>query len=181
MKALRRSLCLAILLPSLAACGDSTSSGSLGPADVAQLYELCELTFVPDNPTQPTVDIRSQAFETINTSVRKPQLALDADRTAGILFTRKGQFVPQEIRGTFSMSGQQVVLRLPTSANPSDYLLPETVWLDFQESPRQLTADATTYAAKRAAYARLAGIPEAGLADQIPGHLTARAQLQACN
>jgi hypothetical protein len=181
MKALRRSLCLAILLPSLAACGDSTSSGSLGPADVAQLYELCELSFVPDNPTQPSVDIRSQAFETTNTSVRKPQLALDEDRTVGLLFTRKGQFVPQEIRGTFTVSGEQVVLRFPTSENPANYLLPETVWLDFQDSPRQLTADATTYAVKRTAYAGLAGIPEAGLADQIPGHLIARAQFETCN
>jgi hypothetical protein len=181
MKAFRRSLSLAILLPALAACGDSTSSGDLGPADVAQLYELCELTFVPNNPTQPTVDVRSQAFETTNTSVRQPQLALDADRSVGLLFTRKGQFVPQEIRGTFTVSGEQVVVRFPASENPSNYLLPETVRLDFQESPLQLTADSTTYAAKRTAYAGLAGIPEAGLADQIPGHLVARAQFGTCN
>jgi hypothetical protein len=181
MKVFRRTLHLAILLPALAACGDSTTSEGLAPSDVAQLYELCALNFVPDNPTQPSVDIRSQAFETTNASIRKPQLALDTDRTAGILFTRKGQFVPQEIRGTFTLSGEQVVLRLPSSENPSEYLLPETVWLNFQESPQQLTADATTYAVKRAAYARLAGIPEAGLADQIPGHLTASARLETCN
>ena len=178
MKALRRSLCLAILLPSLAACGDSTSSSNLSPSDVAQRYELCAMTFIPDNPTQPSVDIRNQAFETTNPSIQKPQLALDSDGIAGILFTRKGQFVPQEIRGTFTVSGQQVVLRIPTSENPSDYLIPETVRLDYQESPRQLTA---TYAANRAAYARLAGIPEAGLADQIPGHVTASAQLDTCS
>lgn len=181
MKGFRRSMCLMALVPALAACGDATGSSNLSPVDVAGLYEICTLTFTPDNPTQPPVDIRARAFETTDSRIQLPHLALDVDRTSGLIFTRKDQFVRQEIRGTYDLSESGVILRLSKSADPASYLLPEMLRLDFQPSPLQLSTDGVGYSAAREDYARLAGIPETGLAEKIPGHLVARAESESCN
>jgi hypothetical protein len=181
MKRFRKEVALALLAPALAACGDATGSSGLTPADVAGLYEICALKFIPDNPTQPAVDIRTRVFETTKPGVRSPQLALDVDRRAGILFTLKDRNVPDELTGNFSLAGDRVVVSLPASEDPSSYLLPGSFSLDFQTTVPELSSDANSYSVDRDDYARLSGTPETGLAAQIPGHLSMRAQTLQCD
>jgi hypothetical protein len=181
MKRFRKEVALALLAPALAACGDATGSSSLTPADVAGLYEICTMRFIPDNPTQPDVDIRATVFETTKPGVRSPQLALDVDRRAGILFTLKDRNVPDELTGSFNLTGDRVVVSLPASEDPSSFLLPGSLSLDFQTTVPELTSDANVYSVDRDDYARLSGVSEAGLAAQIPGHLSVRAQTLQCN
>lgn len=180
MKEFRRYLSLLALVPLVAACGDSTGPAGLKPADVAGLYRICAIEFVPENPTQPRLDVLTTVFETTNVEVQKPRIALDANGRSTLMFTKKGEFGPRLIEGAFDLNGDRVTVRIPATASPSTYLLPEILQLTYQEEIPELSAEAGVYSVKRDDYARLAGIPAAGLAEQIPGRLSVRAQSLPC-
>jgi hypothetical protein len=178
----RRWLAAPLML-ALAACDDGTGPDRLIPEDVAGIYAVCTLSFVPENAALPTVDVRTAAFE-LSQDRQQPFLALDPNsaRTFELQYVPRGQFSDREVRGTYALRPEQVELRFNTTGvNPSDLLLPERVTLDFQPSPLQVSAgESPFYSVPRSTYAQLAGIGESGLAEQIRGRLAARFQAPRC-
>ena len=170
----------ALLVPLLAACDDTTGAGGLQLDEVAGFYTVCALGFTPTG-AQPVVNVRAVAFE-LSRPNDLPRLALDPSGTFELEYTPKGQFTDRELDGSFSISGDRVSLRFEGPAGDrEDLLLPERLHLDFQTSPLELSlVSSEEYSVRRADYATLAGVPEAGLAEQIPGRLSARFAAAGC-
>ena len=169
----------ALALLALGACdGDGTGpSGRLTAEQVAGRYEVCELRFAPEG-AQPAVDVLAAGVEAGSAT-----LAVDGNqRYYELQFTRKGEFTDREIAGSYELGREEVTLQLTSTADVRDaLLLPDRIRLGHQESPRRLAAAGETpYDVPRADYARLAGIPEAGLADRIPGRLHATFSVAPC-
>jgi hypothetical protein len=181
-----RRLLLLLCVPALAACGDSTGPGdNLTTQDVAGIYSLCALSFVPEGGVLPAVDIRAKAFETTNTQVLQPRVTVDVNpATFELKYTPIGQFSDRELDGSYTIRGNTVTLKFGTGSDvaPGTLLLPGTIPVDFQKSPQALSTDGTAvYNVAKADYARLAGISESGLAAQIPGRTTARFSTGSCS
>lgn len=178
-KRMRRGASL-LALAALAACDDTTGPGGdrLQPEDVAGVYLVCQLRFVPEG-AQPEVDIVAAG---INPGAA--QLALDVEpQSFELEFTPRGQFTDRELRGSYDLREGEVTLRPSTTGvNRESLLLPDRIPLAFQASPRRLTLQSSQpYDVPRADYARLAGIPETGLATRIPGRLSARFGFPGCS
>lgn len=178
----RRWLAVPLMLV-LSACDDGTGPDRLTPEDVAGIYAVCTLSFVPENTALPTVDVRTAAFE-LSQDRPQPFLALDPNtaRTFELQYVPRGQFSDREVRGSYELRREQVNLRFNTSGvNPAELLLPELVVLDFEPSPLRLSVgESPLHSVPRSSYARLAGIGESGLAEQIRGRLAARFQAPRC-
>lgn len=157
----------------LAACdGDPSgpSGARLTAEDVAGRYAVCALRFVPEG-AQPEVNIVAAAFET-GTS----ELAVDrGSRDFELEYVPRGEFADRELTGTYSLGTEELTLNFTVGVSARErILLPERIRLAYQASPRRLTADGSVrHDVPRGEYARLAGIPETGLADRIPGRLHA--------
>lgn len=179
---MRRSSRLSLLLLAtlVAACDNDSSPVGPSPADVAEIYSVCELAFVPAGALT-RVDVAAVAFETTDTRVQEPELRVDPGTDVQLVYTPKGGFVSQEVRGTYSLRGDRVTLRFPQSGRNA-LLLPEQLALDFQASPQQLSVtSSSSYSVPRADYARLSGQPEANLAPQIEGQLAATFRVGGCS
>lgn len=162
----------------LAACGDGdggTRPAALTRAEVADIYAVCALSFVPDG-VLPPVDIRSAAFELDNPQVSHPRLGLEGTGTFEMEYTPKGQNTDRELPGSFDTSGtDQVELRFANPTAVASILLPDRLVLRFQAGTKTLSTGANPqYTVPRSDYARLAGVSESGLAERIPGRLAAR-------
>lgn len=172
-----RAIAVVASTAALAGCGSSSISGPQ-PADVAGIYAVCTLQFEPESDALPTVDIRGTAFEVENPEVDPPELRLNSTGELQLQYTPAGEFVEENIRGSFTVVGSEVRITWGTTGstvNPSALLLPATVNLSYSESPRSLALDAgPLYNVPRTDYARLADISESGLAEQIPGRVVAR-------
>jgi hypothetical protein len=173
-----RRLLILLCVPVLAACDDSTGPSGLTGDDVAGVYEVCSLAFVPDGGVLPTVDIKAKAFETANTNVLQPRVTVDVlGSTFELKYTPKGQFSDRELDGTYSIRGSTVTLKFGPGSDvePGTLLLPGSIPVEFQESPLELGTEGTAvYNVPRNSYAQLAGVSASGLAEQIPGRATAR-------
>lgn len=181
----RKAAACGVLVLALAACGDEPR-GPTGPTgeEVAGIYSVCALTFDPEGDLLTEVDVLDRGIETDEDSgVRAPQLQVDASRQFQLLFTPEGQFVERNLSGTYTPAGTRVRLTFSAgTAQAASFLLPGTLELAFQATPKSLTTAATTvYDVARADYARLAGVSESGLADRIPGRLMAVFQSPGCN
>lgn len=178
MKGAWRYLGAVLAAAALAACDDGTATGST--VDVAGLYTACTLAFGPSNTALPAVNLMTQVFAS------SPKLALDTDRVAQLQYTRKGQIRTEFLDGTYDPGGDVVLVHFPNNATTTSLLLPASKGLDLDVEASSLTLPVLSvngsveYTVPRADYARLAGISETGLADQIPGRLTARLA-QACS
>jgi hypothetical protein len=171
-----------LFLAGFAATACDDDDGPTGPtrADVAGIYRVCQLTFVPAGALA-SVNLLDTAFETQNTQVQRPELRLDRTRNdIELVYTPRGEFVSRSVRGTYDLSGQRVTLRFPDSARNA-LLLPERLTLNFQTTPRQLaTASSDPFTVPRADYARLSGQAETNLAPQIEGRLSATFRENSC-
>lgn len=182
MRSFLRPLTAALLVPLLAACDDDgTGVDRLLPSEVAGRYAVCTLTFTPSG-AQPSIDLRARAFQTSPA----PELRLNATQELQLVFvpSGEGQFVEQNIRGVFRINGQVVELDFDATGTrqPASVLLQDPLRLNFQGSPQTLSIGTTSqYDVPRADYARLAGIPEAGLAERIPGALAATFRAGGCS
>lgn len=171
----------------LGACDDSTGPGGdrLQPEDVSALYNVCQLAFDPTGSTLPTVDIMAAAFN-VDGSARDPEIGLDVNpQLVELDYVPKGQVNDREIRGTYSLGSTATVqIRFNSSGvSPAPLLIPENRDLDFafEESPMALTLAASAqYSVARADYVALSGADPEGLAEQIPGVLSARFQVASC-
>lgn len=167
----------------LAACGDN-SGGITGPTaeDVAGIYAVCSLTFSPEGDLLADVDIVDRGFEPGGGEIRNPQLQVDSNRALQVVFTPRGQFVERTFLGAYIHAGTRLQLSFTGgTADWTDYLLPPTLEVAFQETPKSLTTAATAiYEVDRADYARLAGVSESNLAARIQGRLMAVFQSGGC-
>lgn len=173
-----------ITILALGGCGDA-SGGITGPSpeEVAGIYSICSLTFDPGGDLLADVDIVDRGFEPGSQEIRAPQLQIDATRDFQVVFTPEGQFVERTLLGTYVPAGTRLRLSFTGgTAAAADYLLPPTLELAFQETPKSLTTAATPlYEVDRDDYARLAGISESNLAPRIEGRLMAVFQAGGCS
>jgi hypothetical protein len=172
-----------LVLLATVACDDD-GGGPLGPSPeaVAGIYAVCSLDFDPEGDLLTTVNIIERGFETEDQQIRAPQLQVDVSRQFQILFTPKGQFVERSLLGTYTPIATRVQLGFTGgTAQAASFLLPQSLEVAFQETPKSLTTAATAiYDVARADYARLAGVSESGLADRIPGRMLAVFQAGGC-
>jgi hypothetical protein len=177
-----RFLVFALLFPLLAACDDDgTGPERLTGEDVAGFYDVCSLTFTPEGDL-PVVAIDEAAFAQ-GEQIRVPQLIVNPSRTFELSFTPEGQLSDEELRGTLDLGVNRVRARFTTgTVDRSDFLLPAEFTLNFQESPQTLRLERSpVFNVARADFARLAGISESGLAQQIPGRFSARFAVGSCS
>lgn len=181
---LRGWLAPLLLLP-LAACGDDDGSGPdrLTAGEVAGVYSVCQLTFVPEGGLA-SVAIPQVAFESQASGVQPPALRVDPLQEIQLVYTPKGGFVSQDLRGTFQLSGADgVTLRFDDrgTVRRGTLLLPERTTLRYTGTPQALVSTGgETYTVPRADYARLSGQSETNLAEQIRGSLTASFRAGGC-
>lgn len=177
-----RVLSLCAALAAFGACSDSTGPGDrLQPEDVAAIYSVCELSFVPTGGLLPSVSLLVTSFEFGEDVSKNPTIGLDpnAQRTLELTYVPKGSINDQEIHGTYNLRGSSTVeIRFNRNqVDPNQFLIPDNRVLsfEFQESPLQLTMAASEqYNVTRDVYVTLSGVDPAGLANQIPGALKAR-------
>ena len=169
-----------------AACGDDDGTGpSLTPERVGGTYNVCSLAFNPTNDLLPDVDVLASAVNLEPGS--QPQLRLSTQTSDFVFeFIEEGDVIREQLRGTYSGSGNRVTLDFRGgSVSPSSLLLNQRLGLDFQAEPKALlspAADAQTlYTVSRSRYAELADVSEEGLANPIPGTLSARFTAGACS
>ena len=184
----RRSLLLVPLVMMSVACdGDSTGTAGLIPEEVAGVYSICTLTFTPEGGVLPAVDIRDKAMETNpQGGISAPNLKLNptSDRMFELEYVPRGQIIAQRPSGTYGLGRGTVTLNFTGGgAAVSSILLPNSILLDFQTGPNRLqtASGQSTYLVPRANYARLAGVSETNLPDQVRGSLNARFAVGGCS
>lgn len=183
-----RLLALASVLT--AACDGDGGPGPdrLTPGEVAGVYAVCTLRFQPSQTVLPAADIRANVIAT-PAPAGKPEPSLTLSPSTDeyeLVYTRKSDSFLQQQRGSVGFGQQDVFVRLYNGNDASqiarETLLPPTLSLRFEESPRRLSVSPGSFAyqVRRADYARAAGISEEGLQDQINGTLTATFQAGGC-
>jgi len=184
---------LARVLPAallaLAACdgGNSFDPDRLTADQVDALYEICDLRFVPVNGVLPTADVR-QGVMNLNPPATRPRPSLSlSNGDFDFTYTRKSDNFLQQLRGSYSLGTDDVVLRIYSGETPTalaaELLLPQNVPLRFADSPRRLTAGGNgfIYTVRRADYARAANVSENGLQERIEGRIVASLAAPSCS
>lgn len=171
----------------LSACGgDGGTGGSrLNPADVAGVYQVCDLAFTPANAILPAAELLRAVVDTTPPAGRpEPTLAVALNGTYDLVYTRQSDNFLQQLRGGVTYGQDAVVLDLPGGAIAAELLLPRTLSLRFNGTGGQrLTAaagDNFAYAVARADYARAAGVSQEGLQNTINGSLRVSLSTGAC-
>jgi hypothetical protein len=184
-QALSLSALLSVAL--LSACdGDGgTRSSRLDPAEVAGVYQVCDLAFTPSNAILPAAQLLRTVVDTMPPAGRpKPTLAVAANGTYDLVYTRRGDNFLQQQRGSVNFGQEFIMLALPTGVIPSELLLPRELSLRFSSAgSKRLTAaagDNFAYPVARADYARAAGVSEEGLQNTINGSLRASLSTGTC-
>lgn len=178
-----RSTAVALLGTALVACGDGgTGPVPVSPDEVADIYRICTLRFEPSG-SQPPVDIREEVFELENPDVGSPQLRMNPTQEMQLVYTNRGEFVERSMTGTFTIRGDRVRLRITAgTVAPSAILLPPELELTYRANPKALVAEPSDiYEVRRQDYTRVSGVSESGLAETIPGRLTAAFRKGTCS
>ena len=184
LAALARALPLAA---ALAACnGGGTDVPRLTPAQVAGVYNVCSLRFIPQQGALPAANLLSTIINTAPPPPKQPP-SLTLSGTANqyqLVYTRKSDNFLQTITAGVHFYTSEVALDFPDqdqSEITRELLLPTQLWLSFADSPTRLeNSTSLVYAVRRADYARAAGITEEGLAANISGQLTVTLATGAC-
>jgi hypothetical protein len=171
----------------LGACkGGGTDVPSLTPEQVAGVYSICSLRFIPEQGALPAANLLQTVINTAPPAPKQPpSLTLSGtEQRYQLVYTRKSDNFLQTVSGDVHLYPTQAALDLPNdnqSEVTRELLLPTQLWLGFAENPRHLLTNSTlVYQVRRADYARAAGITENGLADQISGSLSATFSTGAC-
>jgi len=185
-----RLLAASTLLGAAACDGDGTGSSRLTTQDVAGVYRVCTLRFVPQNNAFPAANLLERVVDTTPPAGKlEPTVTLFADRPEYQLAYTRGDAASQDLRSTVAFTaGDQVLLRFYTDDDnrgqvPSELLLPSDVRLDFQTGPKRLVTPSVsrTYSVSRRDYARAAGVEESGFAATIPGSLDVSLREGSCS
>jgi hypothetical protein len=183
-----RLLALSALFGAAACDGDGAGSSRLTTQEVAGVYRVCTLRFVPQNTAFPGANLLERVIDTTPPPGKlEPTVTLFADRPEYQFAYTRSDAASQDFRSGLSFTGgDQVLLRFYTDQDnrgqvPAELLLPSDVRLDFQDNPRRLSTSASrTYSVARRDYARAAGVDESGFAATIPGSLDISLRVGSC-
>jgi hypothetical protein len=171
----------------LSACdgGGGTGGSRLNAADVAGVYQVCDLAFTPSNAILPAAELLRTVVDTTPSPGRpEPTLAVALNGTYDLVYTRQSDNFLQQLRGNVSYGQELIGLDLSSGTLPAELLLPRVLSLRFNGTGGQrLTAgagDNFPYAVSRADYARAAGVSEEGLQNTINGSLRASLSTGGC-
>jgi hypothetical protein len=169
-----RAALLAAALPLLAACdGGGSGPDRLTAAEVAGVYNLCELRFSPANSILPVADLMQTVVDTTPPAGRPEATAsLAASGIYDLVYTRQSDAFLRQLQGSLDFGRSTVTLNTPAeSPIAQELLLPRPLTFTFVEAPNRSLLGQTsfTYSVARADYARAAGVSEQGLAATITG------------
>lgn len=182
--ALVRALPIAAVL---AACnGGGTDVPQLTPEQVAGVYNVCSLRFIPQQGALPAANLLASVINTAPPAPKTPP-SLTLSGTSNqfqLIYTRKSDNFTQTITGGVHFFTSEIAIDFPNqdqSEITRELLLPTQLWLGFADTPKRLAnSTSLVYSVRRADYARAAGITEDGLASTIQGQLTATFATGAC-
>jgi hypothetical protein len=184
LAALARALPVAA---ALAACnGGGTDVPQLTPAQVAGVYNICSLRFIPQQGALPAANLLASVINTTPPAPKTPpSLTLSGtDNQFQLIYTRKSDNFTQTITAGVHFFTSEIAIDFPDqdqSEITRELLLPTQLWLSFADTPKRLSNSTNlVYSVRRADYARAAGITEDGLASNIQGQLTATFATGAC-
>lgn len=184
-----RLLALSTLFAAAACDGDGTGGSRLTPPDVAGVYRVCTLRFVPDNTAFPAANLLERVVHTSPPSGKpEPTVTLSpVNAEYQFSYTRRVDNFTRELLGDVTFGADDVRFRFyadPDNPNviAAELLLPSEATLGFQAQPKRLTTtSARTYSVARREYARAAGVDESGFAATIPGRLDMVLQEDTCS
>jgi hypothetical protein len=171
----------------LAACGGGgTDVARLTPAEVAGVYNICSLRFIPLQGALPAANLLQSVINTAPPAPKQPpSLTLSGtENQYQLVYTRKSDNFLQTITSGVHFYPGEIALDFPDQDQSEivrELLLPTQLWLGFAATPSRLnTSTSLTYSVRRADYARAAGITEEGLQANISGQLTATFATGVC-
>lgn len=181
------ALVLPLLAAALAACGKGgTDVPRLTPAEVAGVYNICSLRFIPLQGALPAANLLQSVINVTPPAPKQPpSLTLSGTQSQfQLVYTRKSDNFLQTVTGGVHFYTGEIAIDFPDpdqSEIVRELLLPTQLWLGFTATPSRLgTSTSLTYSVRRADYARAAGITEEGLQQSITGQLTATFATGAC-
>jgi hypothetical protein len=181
---LLRAGLLAAALP-LAACNDGGSGPDrLSPSQVADVYNLCSLKFVPANNILPVADLMTAVVDTTPPAGRPEATISIANGVYDLVYTRAGDAFLRQLQGSVTYGSTSVTLQTPEeNVVTSELLLARPLTLTFIPGPPKALAGQTqfTYAVARDDYARAIGSNGQGLAQTIAGSMTISLSTAPCS
>lgn len=166
---------LLVVLPALALAGcghdGGTSPLALTPDQVAGVYEICSLTFIPQGGSPPALDIRGAVMDTSGNV--PPVLRIGrTTQSFELEYLKKGDVLRPRFEGSYTLSASNVMLSFSDASVAQTLLLPATTALRFQNNPRRLLLEGyDAYSIPKADYERLAGQSYPNLRNNILGAL----------
>ena len=184
-----RLLALSTLVAAAACDGNGTGGTRLTPVEVAGVYRVCTLRFVPDNTAFPAANLLERVVHVTPPAGKpEPTVTLSPDGAYQLSYTRRSDAFTRELLGSIAYASDGVTLRFYNDQdNPNavaaELLLPHEASFTYRASaPRRLsTSTSRSYPVTRREYARAAGVEESGFAATIPGHLEASLQEGTCS
>jgi hypothetical protein len=184
-----RLLALSTAFTAAACDGNSSGGNRLSPAEVAGVYRVCALRFVPDNSAFPAANVLERVVHVTPPAGKpEPTVTLAPDGAFQLSYTRRSDAFTRELIGAIQYGSDAVTLRFyndQDNPNPvaAELLLPNEARFAFRSSaPRRLTTSTIrSYSVTRREYARAAGVEESGFAATIPGQLEATLQEGNCS
>lgn len=157
--------------------GGTESNPRLTAAQVAGVYKLCTLSFRPIQTALPQAELLISVIDPAPPAPKTaPSLTLSGTTNAyQLIYTRSTDSFTQSLTGNVSLGSDAIILTFPGEENEirRELLLPGQLLLHFGDGPRHLAAvGETSYAVRRADYARAAEISEEGLQERINGTVT---------
>lgn len=184
-----RLLALPTLFAAAACDGGGTGSSRLTAPEVAGVYRVCTLRFVPENTAFPAANLLERVVH-LTPPAGKPEPTVTLSPVNAeyqLSYTRQSDNFTRELHGGVSYGSDAVTLRFYNQDNPTpvaaEILLPHEATFAYRATaPRRLTTTGTrSYSVPRREYAQAAGVDESGFAQNIPGRLDATLQEGACS
>ena len=170
--------------------GDSSGSQRLTPGEVAGVYRVCTLRFVPVNSIFPAANLLERIVDNTPPAGKpEPTLTLSPSNSAfQLIYTSEADAFTQDLRGEVSYGRSEVFPRFYADSDSrgaiaTELLLPASSRLSFDSSPKRLATDGSdgTYSVPRRAYATAAGINEQGLSSMIEGRIEISLREGSCS
>jgi hypothetical protein len=182
-------LALATLLA--AGCDDDgTSSRRLTSGEVAGVYRVCVLRFVPTNSVLPPANLLGRVVDATPPAGKpEPTLTLSPSSNAyQLIYTSESDAFTEELRGSVAYGEDAVFPRFYSDDDSrgdiaTDLLLPARSTLSFQTGPKRLSTSGgdLPHLVSRRAYATAANISESGLSSSIEGRMEISLREGSCS
>lgn len=161
----------------LAACdGDNGSGPRLTADEVSGAYNVCALAFTPTGGVPPALDLRAKAIQAGSGTVE-----LNQQRNFQLVYRRPSDGFTTTLNGTYTLGNDELTLAFADENKTMDsLLLPRTVVVDFEPSPKALNVTGREYTVDKADYERLQGQEFPAIRDEFSGTLSGRFTTGAC-